>query len=58
MRATAGWLAATRATSLTAHEDLPGFDPAWQIYQTYHVAMSLTLSTTTPTTFNSVVMSN
>jgi hypothetical protein len=58
VRATAGWLADVGATSLAIHEDVPGFNPDWRLYNLNHIAMALTLSTATPTTVNSVTMSN
>lgn len=58
VRATGGWMTATGATALEVQEGLPDFDPSWRLNPIGHVDMSLTLSTTTPTTVNSVTMSN
>jgi hypothetical protein len=56
--ATAGWLAATGASSLAIHEDVPDFNPDWRIYNLNHPALALALETRTATSVNSVTMSN
>jgi hypothetical protein len=58
VRATAGWLAATGATSLALHEDVPDFASYWHVYNLNHPAIALTLATRTPSSVNSVTMDN